>query len=799
VSYLNLIFNHEDDISLDAINKYADFWHYKRKINIFPLDKDKATYENWSKYQGEAIPDEFHEEWKRKGRYAKGIILMPGKIWKGEYKGLYFIGIDFDKELGIKEFCNLIGENISIDEIKQKFIVEQHSKDPYSLHVYFYSEIPFTDKSPDNILGIEIKSNNKGLMCATPSYHSETDSRWKIKGTDCPIILKSEEALRLMFSLDESCNKYGISYLDKKEESNSSYLTPQIREMIESLEIKSNIVIQQGERHNILLSIANSLLFKYWRNESNSEKKIKKEDELLHFIYRINNELCKPEPIPERELKSIWISTKDYVNRKRNENDDNISDNNKSTQSKNQNSLINKREFKEKITEYLIQKYHFLTSEESKDILFYKDGVYKKGGEIIIEKELESICGYSLKSSYIEDIKGHIRRKTYIKSEEFDKDLNIINLKNGLYDIKANVLKPHIPLYPSLNQKPITYDVKIKSLLFGKFLQGVLYPKDIRTAIDILSYTFLRTNPYELIFILVGIGSNGKNVFTGILSSLHGLENVSNISLKSILENRFALAGLENKDVNIDTELPQGSLKDISTLKKLTGKQRISIEKKGIDIYDTLLYAKFIFCANTIPSISDNSDARFRRQVIISFPYQYEEGKNADPKLLEKLSTEEEKSGIFNILMKALRTIQKNDKIYLDEKTIQERRQKHELISNPIRSFINDAIAKDSVYNDDYTMKENFYKAYKNFCTYHKLPIESQENFGKILKREHRFEDGRKIINKERKMVWIGIKLVKWANTDTKQQILIPNAYENAQIINEDEERNNNNNEDENK
>ena len=87
-------------------------------------------------------------------------------------------------------------------------------------------------------------------------------------------------------------------------------------------------------------------------------------------------------------------------------------------------------------------------------------------------------------------------------------------------------------------------------------------------------------NPYELIFILFGIGANGKNVFTGMITSLHGSENVSYISLKSILENQFALAGLENKDVNIDTEMPQGILKDISILKKLTGKQPISVEKK---------------------------------------------------------------------------------------------------------------------------------------------------------------------------------------------------------------------------
>ena len=80
-----------------------------------------------------------------------------------------------------------------------------------------------------------------------------------------------------------------------------------------------------------------------------------------------------------------------------------------------------------------MNKYHFLTIEESKDILFYENGVYKKGGDIIIEKELELMYGYSLKASHISSIKGHIIRRTYIKSNEFDKDLNIINLRNGLY------------------------------------------------------------------------------------------------------------------------------------------------------------------------------------------------------------------------------------------------------------------------------------------------------------------------------------------------------------------------------
>ena len=435
-----------------------------------------------------------------------------------------------------------------------------------------------------------------------------------------------------MSSINDICKKYNVSYLKNEKDASSSssvYLSPLIRQMIDTLEINPNIIIQEGTRHNTLISIANSLLFNYWAKESDNEKKEAKiEDELLDFLYDINNKLCKPEPIHEKELKIIWLSAQNFVK------------NNKSNIKKNKkNKSETDRITIKQATEQLMNKYHFLTIEGSKDTLFYENGVYKKGGDIIIDKELESTYGYSLKNSHISSVKGHIIRRTYIKSNEFDKNLNIINHRNGLYNIEADVLEPHSHHYPSLNQTSITYDPNAKPILFGKFLQQVLHPKDIRTAIDMLAYTFLRTNPYELICILLGIGANGKNVFTGMITSLHGSENVSYISLKSILENQFALAGLENKDVNIDTEMPQGILKDISILKKLTGRQPISVEKKGIDAYSVLLHPKLFFCTNTIPSINDNSDARFRRQVIITFPNQFEEGKNADPKLLEKLTT----------------------------------------------------------------------------------------------------------------------------------------------------------------
>jgi putative DNA primase/helicase len=55
------------------------------------------------------------------------------------------------------------------------------------------------------------------------------------------------------------------------------------------------------------------------------------------------------------------------------------------------------------------------------------------------------------------------------------------------------------------------YNREAKPKLFGKFLREVLHPSDIRTAIELMAYTFYRDNPSEIISILFGYGANGFN------------------------------------------------------------------------------------------------------------------------------------------------------------------------------------------------------------------------------------------------------------------------------------------------
>jgi phage/plasmid-associated DNA primase len=184
----------------------------------------------------------------------------------------------------------------------------------------------------------------------------------------------------------------------------------------------------------------------------------------------------------------------------------------------------------------------------------------------------EELHGFDLSIASRAEIREHIKNRMYHKLSEFDTNINVINTKNGFYDITSNKLTPHTAGYLSVNQIPVLYDPLARPRLFGKFLMEILYPSEIRALVELMAYTFYRDNPFEIITILLGDGSNGKSVVFGILTALHGAENVSNVPLRSIMERPFALHDLVGKNCNLDAELSSEKIEDTAILKKITGR-----------------------------------------------------------------------------------------------------------------------------------------------------------------------------------------------------------------------------------
>ncbi|ALI36859.1 hypothetical protein NMY3_02669 [Candidatus Nitrosocosmicus oleophilus] len=739
-------------------NDWADYWYHEIGVNVIPANTmKKETFFRWSQFQETSIPTDLFDGLKENYNFKDGMAIIAGEIWRGKYKDKYLACIDFDNKKGIEEFLESFPEAHSLDDLAKMTIVEQHPDNPEKAHVYFIVEKPLSKRSglhtstknteAGEIPAIEVKSiGQHGIMYCTPSQH-KNGSYYQIVGTNVPNVLTSVESEKLELLLNQIYIKYGHPGGDKKSSENHVSITELFK--------KDFKIYEGSNRHEALLRMMESLI---QRNSG-----IVSDEIIKGWINGLNIQHCDP-PLEEKEVQKLWNSAKKFIDRKKKEGAQEL--------------LFGSNEPDDPVvseaSEYVMSECNFVTLQESDEILYYNNGVYVNGGEFLIKKLVEQRFDYLLNNRKVEDILGHIRRRTYKSKSCFDKDMNIVNLRNGLYDIENNRLLSHSPSYYSIDQKPITYDPKARPKLFGKYLSQVLYLSEIRTAIEAMAYTFYRDCPFEYFFKLYGYGSNGKSVFTGLLTRLHGEENVSNVSLLSLIDNRFALSDLENKSINIDTELSNNFIKDISILKKLTGgrKQPIRIEEKYRKAYDTYLYAKLFFNANTIAESIEKTVAIYRREIIISFPNSFE-GKKDDINLLAKLSTEEEMSGIFNVLMISLRLLLKNRGIHLNEKTAEARRIKHERAVNPVKAFLAEAVADESL-TTDYVVKEHLFEAYRKYCNIYKLPHKPMVALGKEIAKL-RYESGREGSGL-RRTIWFGIRLKPEYVPDREKQhqVILP-------------------------
>ena len=138
--------------SSTELSTYADYWRKEIGVNVIPANTSKKeTYESWKEWQDKPIPQELHNEWRESGGFDNGIAIVLGKVWHNPQKtGLFLIGIDLDNQKAIEEICNHNGNSISLLQLSQWTLVEQHLDDLSKAHILLYSRKPFPKKSSDN-------------------------------------------------------------------------------------------------------------------------------------------------------------------------------------------------------------------------------------------------------------------------------------------------------------------------------------------------------------------------------------------------------------------------------------------------------------------------------------------------------------------------------------------------------------------------------------------------------------------------------------------------------------------------
>ena len=401
-----------------------------------------------------------------------------------------------------------------------------------------------------------------------------------------------------------------------------------------------------------------------------------------------------------------------------------------------------------------MNEYHFITLEKTNEILFYKNGVYREGGEYIIQKRCRKLVE-NVRIHHIREVKAIIQDETgYMSRDEFDVDEYIVNLKNGIYNFKTCVFEEHTPDYLSRVQIPIYYDPNATCTRFNKFLKSSLDndEKKIYTIWEMFAYCFIKDSGLlTKAFMHTGKGSNGKSILFGIIEACLGKLNMSAKTIHDFEKNRFATAALEGKLANICADVGSNGISETEMLKKIISGDPIDCEKKYFDSYTFSPYATLIFSANDIPEVDDESDAFARRFELIEWNRAfYGEQRDHSVKTIRK--DPGELSGIFNrICLVANELLTRQSLRY--ESTVEDVKKKWRLKSDSVNNFITEELSQ----RDDYwVVKVRVFSSYIRFCKLYGLKPLSNQKFNEKM-REKGFSDitKREVVEKPMK-VWEG-------------------------------------------
>lgn len=324
----------------------------------------------------------------------------------------------------------------------------------------------------------------------------------------------------------------------------------------------------------------------------------------------------------------------------------------------------------------------------------YENGVWQKQNEgkflkyirDIFQKPKFGIWSPSVEGAYITGI----QRELY-HAEDLNPNKNLINLKNGMFNIQKFELLHHDPNYYSTIQIPIDYNPDAKCPKFLNFIHEIFESDEekIRIAQEWSGYIMTTATNAQKALILLGVGENGKGVFVDTLRCLIGEDNISNIPLNE-LNRGFSRVCIYNKTVNISGE-NEISDKFFNTqyFKAIVGEDMISAEQKNKPVFSFKPTAKLLMMMNRLPDIKDTSHGYFRRLCILPFNVTFT-GKNRDNNLREKLKTE--LPGIFLWAAEGLKRLRENEYKFSSCKAMDEILKKYKVEQNPMYEFFDECI-----------------------------------------------------------------------------------------------------------
>lgn len=381
------------------------------------------------------------------------------------------------------------------------------------------------------------------------------------------------------------------------------------------------------------------------------------------------------------------------------------------------------------IAQHMTKKFDIITvGEHEYEMYVYKDGIYFQAVNEIIYPEIQRILGPLVtQSAKLETFNKIASMTMHPRSVFSSASLDIIPIANGVYDRTTKTLLPHSPGYRFKYRLPVVYDPDATCPKTEAFLDQILDEEQRSVVEEWLGYYFYRNYMFKKALIFVGEGDTGKTTLLEVIDFLLGKENISSVSLQKMSGDKFAAANLFDKHGNLVDELSAKDITDTGNFKIATGGGSISGEYKFGNQFSFHNFSKLTFACNKIPDVKDfDDDAYFNRWMVIRFENTIEK---KIPNFIKTLTTDAERSGLFNLAMRGLDRLLDQGKFSYAKDAMDTKREMMRSGSS-IASFA--ALRLEQSLGTEIT-KEELYDIYTQYCAENELVAETIKMLGTKL------------------------------------------------------------------
>ncbi len=359
----------------------------------------------------------------------------------------------------------------------------------------------------------------------------------------------------------------------------------------------------------------------------------------------------------------------------------------------------------------------YLKKNEIGLVFNYKDGVYKIVSDLEIQDLIlnnlydDMLWGYRTKRNVADKVACLL---SIIPPLVLTNDGNwILNVKNGLLNLKTMELVPHTPNFVSLTQLPVAYDPEAKCPIWEEcmdaWMEGPEKEEKTQLLKQFCGYTLTSSMNYDKALFLVGDGGNGKSTCVDTIARVIGPDSTAHIDLEG-LYGQYGMKGLIGKRLNIIEEV-QGNFYQSNKLKKLISGEEVTIDMKYKDQFTFRPQAKFIFAVNIMPRVDDTSTATERRIVAINFRNNFRDNPNTSLRSNFGLLAQE-LAGILNWMIEGAHDLAKAGRFIVTKEQINmlsEYRQEN--------SSVEGFIAECAEVGESYEVSgRDLYEEYRAFC-----------------------------------------------------------------------------------